>query len=106
MREILLYFYVPMFPWKDFLMGRIREIKKHKEERDRSDKNSKKQERKNGGKKKKIFLGTWRFLYSWVLNRSGTPLGYCPRANFHQENPLVWEPALQHYSSRAHGQGL
>jgi hypothetical protein len=25
-----------MFPWKDFLMGQIRKIQKHKEERDRS----------------------------------------------------------------------
>jgi hypothetical protein len=27
-----------MFPWKDFLMGQIRKIQKHKEERDRSGK--------------------------------------------------------------------
>jgi hypothetical protein len=33
--EIPLYFYVPVFPWKDFLMGWIRKIPKHKEERDR-----------------------------------------------------------------------
>ncbi len=59
--------------------------------------NSKKQEGKNGGEKKKIFLGTWRFLYLCVLDR-------CPHgATFPQENPLVWEPPLQHYSSRAHG---
>jgi hypothetical protein len=45
-REILLYFYVPMFPWKDFLMGQnqensktqggkgqIRKIQKNKKER-------------------------------------------------------------------------
>jgi hypothetical protein len=35
---VLPYFYIPMFPWKDFLMGRIRKIQKHKEERDRSGK--------------------------------------------------------------------
>ncbi len=96
MREILLYFYVPMFPWKDFLMGRIRKIQKHKEERDKSGK-FKKQEGKNGGEKKKIFLVTWRFLYSCVIN-------LCPHdATFPQENPLVWELPIQHYSSRAHG---
>jgi hypothetical protein len=35
--EIPLYFYVPMFPGEDFLMGQIRKIQKH-EERDRSGK--------------------------------------------------------------------
>jgi hypothetical protein len=30
--ENLLYFYIPMFPWKDFLMEQIRKIQKHKEE--------------------------------------------------------------------------
>jgi hypothetical protein len=41
-----------MFPWKDFWMGRIRKIENHKEER-ADQKNSKKQEGKNGRKKKK-----------------------------------------------------
>jgi len=45
-------FYVPMFPWKDFLMGLIRNIQKHKEERTDQE-NSKKQEGKNGGMKKR-----------------------------------------------------
>ncbi len=31
--EILLYFYVPMFPWKDFLMGQITKIQKNKKQR-------------------------------------------------------------------------
>jgi hypothetical protein len=35
--------------------------------------NPKKQEGKNGGKKKKRFLCTWRFPYSCVLHQSGTP---------------------------------
>jgi hypothetical protein len=56
-----LYFYIPMFPWKDFLMGWIRKIQKHKEERDRSGIFFKNQEGKSGGKKKKRFLHTWRF---------------------------------------------
>jgi len=42
-----------MFPWKDFLMGWIRKLQKHKE-RDRSGKKIK--TRRNGGKKKKRFL--------------------------------------------------
>jgi hypothetical protein len=57
-----------MFPGEDFLMGQIRKIQKHKKERDRSGKfkntrrkgtdqeNSKKQEGKSGGKKKKRSL--------------------------------------------------
>jgi hypothetical protein len=35
--------------------------------------NSKTQEGKNGGKKKKRLLHMWRFPYSCVLHRSGTP---------------------------------
>jgi hypothetical protein len=31
--EISPYFYVPMFPWKDFLMAQIRKIQKNKKER-------------------------------------------------------------------------
>jgi hypothetical protein len=34
-----------------------------------------KQEGKNGGKKKKRFLGTWRFPYLCVLHRLGTLSG-------------------------------
>ncbi len=60
----------------------------------------KKQEGKNGGEKKMRFLflklHMWRFLYSCVLHRLGTPLCYCPHATLPQENPLVWEPPLQH----------
>jgi hypothetical protein len=41
-------------------------------------------------------LHMWRFLYSCVLHRLGTPLCYCPHATLPQENPLVWEPPLQH----------
>jgi hypothetical protein len=47
--KISLYFYVPMFPWRDFLMGQIRKIQKHKEERDISElffKNERVEERK------------------------------------------------------------
>jgi len=38
MGEVMLYFYVPMFPWNNFLMGWIRKIEKHKEEGDKSGK--------------------------------------------------------------------
>jgi hypothetical protein len=49
--EIPLYFYIPMFPWKDFLMGWIRKIQKHKEESDGSG-NFKKTRRKEWRKEK------------------------------------------------------
>ncbi len=42
--------------------------------------NSKKQEGKNGGKKKKRFLCMSRFPYSCVFHRSGTPWEYRPHA--------------------------
>jgi hypothetical protein len=48
-RDLNIFF---MFPWKDFLKGRIRKFQKRKEERDRSGKNSKKTRRKEWRKEK------------------------------------------------------
>ncbi len=88
MGEILLYFYVPMFPGKDFLMGQIRKIKKHEEERDRSGKKFKTR-RKEWRKEKE------RVLFSYIHGGSHTrvfSIGWeRPRATLDQENPLVWE---------------
>jgi hypothetical protein len=84
-----------MFPWKDFLMGRIRKIQKQKEERGRSRESKKNKKEKNGGKKKKRFLCMWRFPYSCVFHWSGMPWDYRPHATLPQENPLIWEPPLQ-----------
>jgi hypothetical protein len=53
--------------------------------------NFKKQEGKNGGKKKKRFPCTRRFPYSCVLHWLGTPSGYRPHVTLPQENPLAWE---------------
>jgi hypothetical protein len=65
----------------------FKKIQKHKEERDRAGNFQKKQEGKNGGKKKKrfFFKSTWRFPYSCVLHRSGTPSGLCPCVTLAQE---------------------
>jgi hypothetical protein len=54
---VSLYFHIPMFLWKDFLMGRIRKIQNHEEERDRSGK-FKKTRRKEWRKEKEkeIFM--------------------------------------------------
>jgi hypothetical protein len=65
--EIPLYFYVPAFPRKDFLMGWIRKIQKHKEERDRSGK-FKKTRRKEWRKEKEEIFTTWTFPYLCVLH--------------------------------------
>jgi hypothetical protein len=54
--EIPLYFYVPMFPWKDFLMPRIMKTKKHKKERDRSGKFRKTSRKEWRKEKEEIFL--------------------------------------------------
>jgi hypothetical protein len=54
--EISLYFYVPMFPWKDFLMGWIRKIQKHKEEKDRSGKFKKTRRKEWMKEKEEIFM--------------------------------------------------
>jgi hypothetical protein len=37
----------------------------------------------------------WRFPYSCVLHRLGTPSSYCVCATLPQENPLIWELPLQ-----------
>ncbi len=55
MGEIPLYFYVPMFPWKDFLMGWIKKIQKHKEERDKLGK-FKKTRRKEWREKRDFYI--------------------------------------------------
>ncbi len=56
--------------------------------------NSKKQEGKNGGKKKKKILHTLRFpVYSPSV---GNALRLLPLCDLPQENPLIWEPPLQH----------
>jgi hypothetical protein len=67
-REILLYFYVPMFPWKDFLMGRIRKIQKHKEERHRS------------GKFKKTRRKEWRKEKEDIFRYMEVPTLMCSRS--------------------------
>ncbi len=68
--EILLYFYVPMFSWKDFLMGQIKKIQKHKEERDRSGKFKKEKEKKEWRKEKEEI-----FTYAKGTIHVGSPLG-------------------------------
>jgi hypothetical protein len=62
--------------------GQIRKIHKNKKERIEE-------------RKRRDFLHTWRFPYSCVLHRSGTPWGYHPHATFPQENLLELEPPLQ-----------
>ncbi len=54
--EITLYFYVPMFPWKDFFDGKDWEnTKKHKEERDRSGKFNRTRRKEWRKEKEEIF---------------------------------------------------
>jgi hypothetical protein len=69
--EILLYFYVPMFPWKDFLMRQIRKIQKHKGGNGTDQEFFKKNKKEKEWRKEKeeIFhVCTWRFPYSCVLS--------------------------------------
>jgi hypothetical protein len=54
--EIPLYFYVPMFPWKEFLMGWIRKFQKHKEGRDKSGKFKKTRRKEWRREKEQIFM--------------------------------------------------
>jgi hypothetical protein len=54
--EIPLYFYVPIFPCKEILMGWIRKIQKHKEEKDKSGKFKKTRRKEWRKEKEQIFI--------------------------------------------------
>jgi hypothetical protein len=51
--EFPLYFYIPMFPWKDFLMGWIRKIQKYKGGKGQIRKFQKKKTRRKEWRKEK-----------------------------------------------------
>jgi hypothetical protein len=93
--ESLLYFYIPMFPWKDVLMGWIRKIQKTQGEKGQIRKVKKNKKERMEERKRRDFYRMWRFLYSCALHRSGSASGYHHCATLPQENPLVWEPPLQ-----------
>jgi len=85
-----------MFPWRDFGMGRIGKIQNDQEERDRSEKMKKTRRKEYTEKEEEIFYVCGGSHISCVLHQSGTPLGSHPHATLLQENPLLWEPPLQH----------
>jgi hypothetical protein len=91
--EIRLYFYIPKFPWRDFLMRRIQKVQKHKEESHRSGK-FKKTRRKDWRKEKEEIFTYLEvpsvFSIGWERPQL---LSLC---DLPQENPLIWEPPLQH----------
>ncbi len=94
--SVSLYFYIPMCLWKDFLMGWIRKIQNHKEERDRSGK-FKKTRRKEWrkGKKKEIFMYV-EVSIPMCSPSVGNALGLPPSCDPPSEEPtLMWEPPLQ-----------
>ncbi len=68
-------------PMERFFDGMNHENSKTQGGKQRIRKFQKNQEGKNGRKKKKRFLHTWRFPYSCVLDRLGTPWGYHPYAS-------------------------
>jgi hypothetical protein len=72
--------HVPMFPWKDFLMGRIKKMQKHKEERDRSGKFKK--TRKKEWMKEKEEISMYVEVPILVCSPSvGNTLGLLPSSN-------------------------
>jgi hypothetical protein len=74
-----------MTPWKYFLMGWMRKIQKHKEERDRSRKFIKIKRKQWKGKKR--FLCTWRFPYLCVFHWSKMPSSYLPSCDLPSSKP-------------------
>jgi hypothetical protein len=86
--------YISTFPWKDFLMGRIKKIQNHKEERHRSGKLKKTRWKEWRKEKEEIFT----FMEVLILICSalvGNTKGYHPCATFPQENPHIWEPPVE-----------
>jgi len=88
--KIPLYFYVPMFPWKEFFDGMDQKIQKHKEEMARSGK-FKKPRRKEWRKEKEEIFYVGGGSHTRVFSIGWEHL----RATLPQENPLVWGPPLQ-----------
>jgi len=60
---IFLRSHVPMFPWKDFMTGQIKKIRKHKHERDRSGKFKKTRRKEWRKEKEEIFFTTILDIY-------------------------------------------
>jgi hypothetical protein len=103
------YFYVPMFPWKDFWWDGSRKLKDTRRKGTKIRKFRKTRPKEWRKEKEEIFFSsTWRFPYSCDLHSVGnsvevpilvcspwTPLSYHPCVTFPQENPLIWEPPLQ-----------
>ncbi len=75
-------------------MGRIRKIPKHKEERDRSGKFKKIKETMEERKRRDFYICGGSHTHVFLIG--GTPSGYRPHGTLPQENPLGWEPPLQH----------
>jgi len=86
---------------KRFLDGMDQESSKTQGGKGQIRKIQKKQEGRNGGKKKKrFFLYITPYMEVPILMCSpsvgNTHSGYCPRATLPLENALVWEPPLQY----------
>jgi hypothetical protein len=84
-----------MFPWKDFSMRWIKKVQIHKEERDRSGKFNKRRRKERRKEKEEIFtyLEVPILVYSPSVRNA---LRLPPSCNLPHENPLIWEPPLQH----------
>jgi hypothetical protein len=83
-----MYFYVPMFPWKENLTGWIKKIQKHKEERDKS------------GKFKKTRWKEWRKVKEQIFMYLEVPILAC--------SPFVGDalrPLMQPSLRRTHSYG-
>jgi hypothetical protein len=81
---------------EQFLMGRIRKIQKHKEEGDKSGKFKKTRRKKLRKEREEIFAYV-EVPILVCLPLVGDARGYHPGATLRQENPLIWEPSLQHH---------
>jgi hypothetical protein len=80
--------YISTFPWKEFLMGQIRKIQKHKEERHRSGKFKKTTWKEWRKEKGEIFTFVEVLMLMCSASVDNTK-GYGPHATLPQENPLI-----------------
>jgi hypothetical protein len=97
---ILLYFYVPMFPWKDFLMGQIRKILKHQGGKGQISKIQKKTRRKEWREKKRRDFIFYFFYFFYVGGGSHTHV-----FSISQESPQATTALMRPSLSRTHSYG-
>jgi hypothetical protein len=95
----LVIFLCSRVPMERFFDGTDKENLKNQEEMDRSGKLRKtRKERMEERERRDFYISGGFHTRVFSINQE-RPWGYHPCATLPRENPLVWEPPLQHFSS-------